>query len=137
MAETNPQFNDGALPYGSRVEVFNRVNGPGSTGVLGNYILENISISRPTTLIQRFDQIGGPTGSVGVPKHVTGSATSQLAATTTTFLRNGDWFSDTFDSSLGLEYFYIYDVEHPELSASRQPGKQREPTTRQAARIRG
>ena len=114
MAETNPQFNDGAIPYGSRIETFNRLNGPGPTGALGSYILEGIAITRGTKLIQRQDQIGGPTGTVGIPMHVTGSATAQLAATITVFLRNGDWFSDTFDATLGVEYFFIYNVKHDE-----------------------
>lgn len=113
MPETNPQFNDGAIPFGSRLETFNRLVGSPS-GSLGIYILENIAITRGTKLVQRQDQIGGPTGTVGIPMHVTGSATAQLATTTTTFLRNGDWFTDTFDTALGPEYFYIYNVKHDE-----------------------
>lgn len=109
MAETNPQWNDGAIPYGSRSAVFTR----GVTG-LGTYILENITLTRPSKVLKRYDQIGGPSGSVGVPDFVEGSATAQLAATTTKQLRAGDFFTDTFDTDLGPETFIVNSPEQPE-----------------------
>lgn len=109
MAETNPQFNDGSIPYGSRTETFSR------GGVsLGVYVLENVTITKPTKILKRMDQIGGPSGSVGVPEHPEGSATVQLATSATKILRAGDVFTDTFDADLGAETWIVHSPDQPE-----------------------
>jgi hypothetical protein len=44
-------YNDGTLPYGSRL-----IQLTGS--VTGAYVAESIEVTRPTTQIQRLDEIG-------------------------------------------------------------------------------
>ncbi len=102
-------YNDGAIPYGSRPETFSR------GGVsLGAYVLENLSINRPGKIIKRYDELGGPNGSVGVPDFVNGSATAQEATSSAKPLRPGDQFTDTFDGDLGAETWFITDTDQPE-----------------------
>jgi hypothetical protein len=106
---TTAAWNDGSIPYGVRLETFSR-------GVvsLGSYVCENLTLTRPTVAIRRKDELGGPNGSVGVPDFVTGTATVQLATSSSKILRPGDTFSDTFDSDLGSESFIVENVDQPE-----------------------
>lgn len=106
---TTPAWNDGSIPYGARLETFSR-----SAVSLGSYVCENISLNRPTNPIERRDETGGPNGSVGVPNFVTGSATVQLATTSSKQLRPGDTFTDTFDGDLGAENFIVESTDQPE-----------------------
>ncbi len=102
-------FNDGAIPYGSRLVTMFRaaVN-------LGTYVLENVTVNRPSHMIKRYNQIRQPNGSVGIDDFVEASAVAQLATITSTLLRNGDTFSDTFDAALGAETFIVAGADQPE-----------------------
>lgn len=104
-------FNDGAIPYGSRVLSLTR--GVGGAA-LGSYIAENISLSRPTKKILREDEVSNPTGSVAIESHVTGSCTLQQATSSTKQPRNGDIFTTTFDGDTGAENFYIDSITQAE-----------------------
>ena len=67
------EFNDGAIPYASVVLNINSVN----------YVAENVTITRPLKSIKRMNELGEPSGSVGVADFVEGSATLQCATTNT------------------------------------------------------
>lgn len=91
------QYNDGTVQYGSRVLTINAVT----------YVADNISVTRPTKEIERSNEIGEPSGSVGVPGFVNGSATLQLASGSTAEPQGGMTFTVTFDSAIGAETFYV------------------------------
>lgn len=93
----SPQYNDGTVQYGSRVFTINSVA----------YVADNISVNRPTKEIERTNQIGEPSGSVGVAGFVSGSATLQLASGATVEPTAGQTFAVTFDSGIGAETFFV------------------------------
>lgn len=92
----SPQFNDGTVQYGSRVLTIGGVA----------YVADNITVNRPTKPIERTNEIGEPSGSVGVAGFVTGSATIQLASSSTVEPAGGATFTVTFDGTIGAETFY-------------------------------
>jgi hypothetical protein len=92
--------NDGMIPYGSRTETI------GGTA----YVLDDIEITRPVAAILRMNHLGEPSGSVGVAKHVTGSATAGTLPVA------GQSFTDTFVTSVGGETFKVTTVSQPEGS---------------------
>lgn len=102
-------YNDSAVPYGARVLA---ITNP--AGVPINYVCEQISIDRPVTIIERFDELGAPNGQVGVPKFVTGSMTIQLATATTIVPVAGATFSSTFIVNGASENFVVHQVTQPE-----------------------
>ena len=85
-----PAFNDATVPYGS--QVITAFSG-GATGVA--FVAENISVKEPTNIIERFDELGIPSGQVIVPQFVNGSATLQFATTLTSVLTIGVTFTLT------------------------------------------
>ncbi len=93
----SPQFNDGTVQYGSRVLTINGVT----------YVADNITVNRPTKRIERTDQIGEPSGSVGVAGFVTGSCQLQIATSSTAEPQGGYTFTVTLDATIGAETFYI------------------------------
>lgn len=95
-------YNDGALPYGSRILTINAIT----------YIAENVEITRPTQNIQRRDELNEPSGAVYVDDFATGNATLQLAAATTAVPTIGQTFTATFGS--GSETFVLTEVGQPE-----------------------
>jgi hypothetical protein len=101
-------YNDGTIPYGSRVLTINTVT----------YIANNIRISRPTKVIRRTNELDEPTGSVGIKDFVTGSAELQLATSSTAEPPQGQTFAVTFDATIGSETFLIKDVDRPEEKGS-------------------
>jgi len=109
---TTPTFNDGSLSYGTRTESVT----PKGGGNAAVYVFENLTLNRPITVIETFDETGGPLRAAGVPKFVTGTATVQNPLTSTRVLQSGDTFSDTFDvgNALGAENFIIQDVVQAE-----------------------
>ena len=68
-----PVFNDINIPYGSQVVTI------GATG----YVAESISFEQPTEIIVRHDELGNPSGQIGIEDFDTGSAVLQLATTLT------------------------------------------------------
>lgn len=84
-------YNDGTVVYGSMSVKVRQVNGTDQRGT-ANYVLDNLTINRPTKAVDRTNELGEPSGSVGIADFVTGSATSQIADTGTTNpeIQNGD-----------------------------------------------
>ena len=64
-------FQDGSNPYGSFVATF---------GTLG-YVAESASLNTPTNVVEVRNQLGEPSGIIGIPGFVSGSASLQLATT--------------------------------------------------------
>lgn len=85
-------YVDGAVPFGSRVETIR------DTPI----IFENVSIKKPSKVIERHDQIGRPNGWVSVPGFITGTATVQVPTEAFVGPNIGDSFTDTFGDTTGL-----------------------------------
>lgn len=64
--------NDGSVPFGSQI----------ATIGASPFVAENINYTEPSTIIERRDEDGDPSGQVIIPNFGNGSATLQLAATT-------------------------------------------------------
>jgi len=62
-------FQDGGHPYGSFVATI---------GALP-YVAESASLNIPTTVVEVTNQLGEPSGFIGIPGFVSGSASLQLA----------------------------------------------------------
>ena len=95
-----PAYNDGAIPYGSRIVTIDTVA----------YIAEDIEVTRPTSVIERRNELNEPSGQVLIQDFVTGSATLQLAATSTDIPDLGATFTMTIDSEIGAETFIISEI---------------------------
>lgn len=110
-------YNDGTVVYGSRSWAIKQNDG---TTARGTYVCDTISISRPTKAIDRTNQLGEPSGSVGIADFVTGSATLQFSSTAVTEPRSGDKIicngttNAVLDSGIGTETFYITSVSRAE-----------------------
>ena len=100
--------NDGTIPYGSRVLSIAAVS----------YVADNIEVQRPSKTIERTNEIDEPSGQVSYAGFVTGTATLQLATTSTAQPAAGAEFSATFDSGIGSETFYVTDVGRSESKES-------------------
>lgn len=101
-------YNDGTIQYATRVLTINSVA----------YVADSVSVNRPTKAIDRTNQLGEPSGSVGVADFVTGTATVQLAADDTVEPENGQTFASTFDATIGAETFYVTNVGRAESKDS-------------------
>ncbi len=73
-----PAYNDNNVPFGSQVVTM--LSG-GTSGV--TFVAENISLKEPSNIIERFDEVGAPSGQVIQPQFVNGTATLQFATTLT------------------------------------------------------
>lgn len=112
--------NDGTIPYGSQVLSIGTLV-PGATPTISSgvsYVADNISISRPGKTIERTNQLDEPSGQVSYPGFVTGSATLQLATTSTLVPLHGKHFVLTVfdtdgDADNDVEAFYIDSVDQP------------------------
>ena len=78
-------YNDGSVPYGSQVVTI------GSTA----YVAEQINITDPSSIIERMDELGNPSGQVIIGGFVNGTAVLQLATTGTTLPTMGGTFTLT------------------------------------------
>src|SRR5689334_15403512 len=96
--------NDGSIPYASRVVTINSVA----------YIAENISVKRPAVIIERRNELNEPSGWVGIADFITGTATLQMASTSTAQPPAGQTFSTTFDATIGAETFVITEIDKSE-----------------------
>lgn len=76
-------LNDGSIPYGSKVFTINSVT----------YVAEDISIDDAAQKIDRKNEVGEPSGRVLVQDYVEGTATLQLASTSTAPPTNGMTFT--------------------------------------------
>ena len=118
-ASTAQVYNDGGIQYGSFIAVINKgpANGGGNASQAGvprgTYILEGITPNRPTKKLRKPDEIGGPNGSAAVKDVVSLSGIIQMADNTVSRPQLGDWFTLTFDTANGQEYFYIDSLDEP------------------------
>lgn len=99
--------NDGTVQYGSRVLTINSVA----------YIADNCTVSRPGKTIERTNEIDEPNGQVSYAGFVTGSATLQLASSSTVIPVQGLEFTTTWVTSIGAETFYLDSIDQPEDQA--------------------
>lgn len=102
--------NDGSVQYGSRT-----VQIPVTTG--DTFVADNIEVTRATKIIEQTDEIDEPSGQVVVADFVTGNMTIQALASTAP-PQLGETFSDTFDSDVGAETFYVTEVSQVEDKGS-------------------
>lgn len=112
--------NDGTVQYGSAVLAIGAVTAgnPPTIGTPTNYVADNITISRPGKTIERTNELDEPSGQVSYIGFVTGSATVQLATSSTLVPTQGKGFTLTvYDPDGGgtadAEYFYIDSVDIP------------------------
>ena len=97
-------LNDGNLYYGSFVAALSS-----SAGVAkGLYVADEFVVARPTTALERKDELGCPNGEVIIPQWVTATGTLQLASTASAMPELGDLFSHVFTGS--AETFVISEV---------------------------
>jgi len=83
-----PYLTAATLPYGSRVVTISAAG----------YIANSFSTSNSLQVIDRQTELGAPNGAVGIRTPITGSASLQLATTSTAIPDPGDEFSATIDS---------------------------------------
>jgi hypothetical protein len=105
-----------SFPYGSRVVTFSF-----SGGGTGSAILESIEITEPTTEINRQNELGAPNGFVLIAEPRTGTATAQLATTSSTYISRGDTASISIKNGTAVT-FVVTEAGYPE--ASREAKKQ-------------
>jgi hypothetical protein len=102
----SPTYNDGTVQYGSKVLAILKPDASSR----GNYVADNINVNRPTKAVDRTNEIGEPSGSVGIRDFETGSATIQLASSTAKLPINGDTFAVTFDTDTGSETWFLTSI---------------------------
>jgi len=78
-------YNDGSVPFGSQVVTI------GATA----YVAENINFTEPSTIIERRDEDGDPSGQVVVAGFANGSGVLQFATTLTVVPAVGATFTLT------------------------------------------
>jgi hypothetical protein len=106
-------YNDGTVQYGARtIAVQTSLT---STAAIGTYVCDNINVSRPTKAVDRTNETGEPTGSVGIPDFVTGTATLQLADTSAKEPANGNVFAVIFDTTISTETFILTNIGRAEV----------------------
>jgi hypothetical protein len=99
-------YVDNAVQFGSFSVTLTRA---GSS--LGTYIVENITITRPSKKIERPNHIGEPNGFVLVDGFVTASGTIQVPTAGSDYPARGDYFEEDF--GFGTERFVISEVGQP------------------------
>jgi hypothetical protein len=115
-----PNWNDGALKWGSRKVKFYSPSSTDASGTVwgtlkGIYILETNTVTRPQSVVQQYDEVRTPNGAIGLDDFVTASATVQFGAGQV-FIATGDAFSTVLDNSPGAtaEGFVVTNAEEPE-----------------------
>jgi len=93
-----PYLTTATLPYGSRVLTLSAVG----------YIANSFSTSTGLQVIDRQDDLGAPNGAIGIRQPITGSASLQLATTSTSYPAAGDQFTANSVT------FFITEVSKPE-----------------------
>lgn len=105
--------SDGSIPYGSDVIAIGTfaAGTPPTITSSTNYVADSISFNRPAKVIERTNENDEPTGQVIVAGFVTGSATLQLATTSTAYPTQGQHFVHSISGS--VEAFVIDSVDQP------------------------
>jgi hypothetical protein len=107
-------YTDNQVPIGSRVETIKRGVSAGTT--VGVYVFENITLDRPSGVVERVNEIGEDNGWALVNKKpCTGSAVLQIPTSTAPIPHGGDWFSDQFDGSTAgsAEQWVLVNIGQP------------------------
>ena len=116
MAHQNFLYNDNAVPFGSRVEDIKR-GGTGSPTLIGTFILESISITRPSKVGERPNQIGQPNGWWVTNGYEHATCVIQIPTEAAEWPKIGDWFEDIFDGTgvadLEAEHWVIVEITQP------------------------
>jgi hypothetical protein len=117
--------NDGTVQYGSHVLAIGTITpgNPPTVGSTTNFVADNVEITRTSKTIERTNELDEPSGQVSYIGFVTGSATVQLATSSTIPPTQGKGFSLTVydpdaDGDLDAEVFYIDTVSQPFEKAS-------------------
>ena len=97
-----PYLTTATLPYGSRVLTISAAS----------YIANSFSTSNALQVIDRQDELGAPNGAVGIRQPITGSASLQLATTSTAIPDPGDQFTLAVDAVAVT--FFITERSMPE-----------------------
>ena len=102
--------NDGGVPFGSQIITV------GAT----TFVAENITYNEPSTLVERRDETGTPTGQVMINNFDNGTATLQLAATPTVPPTRGATFTLTRNGGATIACFFSEISEVEGQSADRK-----------------
>jgi hypothetical protein len=115
-----PNWNDGALKWGSRKVKFYSPSSTDASGTIwgtlkGIYILETNGINRPQMVVRQYDEVRTPNGAIGLDDFVEGTATVQFGPSQT-FIATGDAFTTVLDNSPGAtaEGFVVTGTDEPE-----------------------
>lgn len=119
-----PSWNDNTVQYGSRIWFVSNHGSPNTA--FDTYVADNITVNRPTNIVRRTDQIGEPSGSVGINGFVEGNCTLQLSSGSTKEPTPGLDIACTggaianvsnvvLDSTIGTETFVISSVSRAEV----------------------
>jgi len=105
----DPFLNDGGIPYGSQVLTLLAT----TTATSGTtYIADNIDFTDPSKEINRTNQLDEPSGSVNYDDFQRGTATLQLATTTTPLPAKGAVAQITVGVAETF-WFFVYDRSAP------------------------
>jgi hypothetical protein len=92
--------NDGNVPYASFIVTVASVG----------YVAENLNPSRPSTIIERRNQLGAPSGQVIIPDFETATMTLQRPTTSTDLPSIGASATIPSGAGLGSGTWYASDV---------------------------
>jgi hypothetical protein len=107
-----PIKTDGTTPSGARVLTIPKTGG-------ATYIADNFERTRPSKFLGNTDEYDEPNGGVLLEDFETGSATLQIAASTTALPELGDEFDEKFDpNDAAATTYYITEVGKPEEKGS-------------------
>lgn len=101
-------LNDGTLPYGARILQLSSSAGVGYEA----FVCEDISRTKATKQIKRYNELGEPSGQVIVADFESGTATAQLASGSQ-YITTGDTFSVAFDGT-NTKTYVITNVDQGE-----------------------
>lgn len=117
----SPAYNDGTVQYGSRIWIIRDFD---AVTLYATCVADNISVNRSTKAVDRTNEIGEPSGSVGVAEFITGSAQLQLASSSTKEPLCGQLIicnttvNAQIDATIGNETFFITSVARAESKES-------------------
>lgn len=106
--------NDQTIPYGSEALSIGTLV-PGSPATISggvSYIADNMTFETPAKTIERTNELDEPTGQVSYIGFVTGSATLQLATTSTAVPTQGQHFLSNNRTGTN-EVYYIESLSQP------------------------
>lgn len=101
-------YNDNSVQYGSQILTLNSIA----------FVADNFETTQPSTVIERTNQLGEPSGSVGIAGFIRGTATVQLASSThAAQITLGQDFTANSDTTTT---YYITDISEPQVKDAEQ-----------------